>query len=556
MLNIRISMSFLNNFTIKRVVTISAIVIFSFITLNAFMTYQSADKTKTDFYDLKEEVLPHTFRFIELKIYIIQIQQWLTDISATRAAEGYDDGFAEAEKFYFKALDMTNFMIKVHQEYQEPDMVARLEKLKEDLKSYYKIGKDMANAYIKYGESEGNKLMEVLDPFSEKLQENIEWIVNDHKEEVESTTLTTFDELSHLQAMNLLHSIISILIIGVVFGYIFKVMGNISTITSLMEKYGKLDFREKVELEGKHEIAVISQNLNFTINNIKKFLLNTIEMNRVIIDESKGLIETIDTVSNGSKEQRKIIGDLNANLDRVRIFIEGQKLSSQDAMNNSFDTSRILSKMEEEMLDIAKSVNVNSDKQYQLAKELNGLNRSVQDVLNILENIKEISSQTNLLALNAAIEASRAGVHGRGFTVVSNEIQKLSESTDEIVDSIDQELQKFASKVEVIAQNMNSNAKEVDELTQIIDEINKHSAVANSKMVSTVSESERSFNSIKDLYEKTEMILENSRDVSTLSSENLKTIRTISRFTGNLSGKLGEQESELKKFKFGDEVSS
>ncbi|MEZ4635679.1 MAG: hypothetical protein R2856_12075 [Caldilineaceae bacterium] len=28
---------------------------------------------------------------------MLQVWQWLTDISATRAAEGFDDGFAEAE---------------------------------------------------------------------------------------------------------------------------------------------------------------------------------------------------------------------------------------------------------------------------------------------------------------------------------------------------------------------------------------------------------------------------------------------------------------------------
>ena len=34
----------------------------------------------------------------ELKLATVQVQQWLTDISATRAQDGLNDGFDEAEK--------------------------------------------------------------------------------------------------------------------------------------------------------------------------------------------------------------------------------------------------------------------------------------------------------------------------------------------------------------------------------------------------------------------------------------------------------------------------
>jgi methyl-accepting chemotaxis protein len=43
--------------------------------------------------------------------------------------------------------------------------------------------------------------------------------------------------------------------------------------------------------------------------------------------------------------------------------------------------------------------------------------------------IAEISTQTNVLSLNATIVAASAGVHGRGFSVIAEEIRRLSAET-------------------------------------------------------------------------------------------------------------------------------
>ena len=106
------------------------------------------------------------------------------------------------------------------------------------------------------------------------------------------------------------------------------------------------------------------------------------------------------------------------------------------------------------------------------------IEKSSQQIGQIIGVIDEIAFQTNLLALNAGVEAARAGDAGRGFAVVASEVralaQRSAEAAKEIKALISTSTTQVVEGVELVAETGKALERiegKVAEITGVVAEI-------------------------------------------------------------------------------------
>lgn len=103
--------------------------------------------------------------------------------------------------------------------------------------------------------------------------------------------------------------------------------------------------------------------------------------------------------------------------------------------------------------------------------------KSIKESCEAIKLIENISKQTSMLGLNAAIEASRAGESGKGFSVVAQEMRKLS-----IQSGVS------SNKINSALSEMEHNIKSIIDAIDSLGEIAESQAAAIQEMSGTIQE--------------------------------------------------------------------
>ncbi|MEF9934573.1 MAG: methyl-accepting chemotaxis protein [Clostridium sp.] len=254
---------------------------------------------------------------------------------------------------------------------------------------------------------------------------------------------------------------------------IFAIVGFISkgskedSVKEAIEMFSPEHFDKELD---KEKLGEIGEVFNDKFLDLKKTFKNQILMSTdvsgvsmklsVIAEESASTMDTInsyaETTCGCSEKQTGMLEDIK---DRTHEIIQSIKEASDDMEETARFTRESISaankgigatyKIQERMDDMKEIIN-------DISVQIERVNRSSEKVVDMTNLISSIARQTNMLALNASIEAARAGEAGRGFTVVADEVGKLSMQTSDA-----------SKQIEGIVLKLNEDLVEIEEIVKV-----------------------------------------------------------------------------------------
>lgn len=321
------------------------------------------------------------------------------------------------------------------------------------------------------------------------------------------------------------------------------------------------DLSQEITYESDDELGSLARDLRTVLASMKLYIgeidrcldsLGRGKLNATSNVEFKGDFVSIKVaLDNISERLTHAMIQINTSADQVmsgaeQIAGSGQALSQAtlEQASSVEELSATINEISDHVLQNAENAISASEYAEGVGTEVTALSRQMHElgaamaemkamskkITGIIGDIEDIAFQTNILSLNAAVEAARAGDAGKGFSVVANEIRRLSgqtteasHSTSELIgQAVDMMVQGAALADAASAQLLDVSESASNALTKV-----EHISRASNEQATSVVQLRESIDQIADVVQENSATAEESAAASEELTEQMKMLKQL-----------------------------
>lgn len=292
------------------------------------------------------------------------------------------------------------------------------------------------------------------------------------------------ERLEWFQLLQLVFSAIVIALLLVVFWLALAAANRTRALAKTAERISAGELTVEAPVSGSDELALLGNAFNTMTAELRGLIENEKEGRARLEELISAVADTTNSLSSaaaeilastsqqaaGMREQSSAVAETVTTVDEILQTSEQAAQRARAVADSSQKAAEVSSAGRRAVDETVSAMITLNEHTGSLADSILNLAEHGQAIGEIIAAVTDIADQTNLLALNASIEASRAGEHGRGFTVVASEIKALADQSKTATSQVRQILSEIQQSTNAAVLATEEGTKTVGAARNAVDE--------------------------------------------------------------------------------------